>query len=50
MRRSLGETEDIYEIYVESFRGANHLRRIREEARASVGDTLAATPDRSDKS
>lgn len=25
-------TEDIYKIYVESFRGADHLQRILEEA------------------
>lgn len=25
-------TEDIYKIYAESFKGANHLRRILEEA------------------
>ena len=35
---------DIYKIYAESFRGADHLRRILEEARAIVGDTLAAAP------
>jgi len=35
-------TEDIYKIYAESFRGADHLRRILEEAEAIVGDTLAA--------
>ena len=29
-------------IYAESFRGADHLRRILEEAQAIVGDTLAA--------
>ena len=43
-------TEDIYKIYAESFRGADHLRRILEEAQAIVNDTLAATSDRSDKS
>jgi phosphoglucomutase len=43
-------TEDIYKIYAESFRGADHLRRILEEAQAMVNDTLAATPDRSGKS
>ena len=36
--------EDIYKIYSESFRGADHLRRILEEAQAIVGDTLAAAP------
>ncbi len=29
-------TEDIYKIYAESFRGADHLRRILEEAQAVV--------------
>jgi phosphoglucomutase len=37
-------TEDIYKIYAESFRGADHLRRILEEAQAIVSDTLAAAP------
>ncbi len=35
-------TEDIYKIYAESFRGADHLRRILEEAQAIVSDALAA--------
>ena len=39
-------TEDIYKIYAESFRGAEHLHRILEEAQACVGDALAATPGR----
>ena len=43
-------TEDIYKVYAESFRGADHLRSILEEAQAMVTDALAATPDRSDKS
>ena len=43
-------TEDIYEIYAESFRGADHLPSILEEAQAMVADALAATLDRSDKS
>jgi phosphoglucomutase len=34
-------TEDIYKIYAESFRGADHLRRIQEEAQAIVSDALA---------
>lgn len=42
-------TEDIYKIYAESFQGADHLRRIIEEAQAMVNTTLAATPDRSRK-
>ena len=37
-------TEDIYKIYAESFRGADHLRRILEEARMIVSDALAAPP------
>ena len=37
-------TEDIYKIYAESFRGADHLRRIQEEAQTIVSDTLAASP------
>jgi phosphoglucomutase len=36
-------TEDIYKIYAESFRGADHLRRILAEAQAIVSDTLAAS-------
>jgi phosphoglucomutase len=35
-------TEDIYKIYAESFRGADHLRRILEEAQTIVSATLAA--------
>jgi phosphoglucomutase len=35
-------TEDIYKIYAESFQGADHLRRILEEAQAIVNDALAA--------
>jgi phosphoglucomutase len=35
-------TEDIYKIYAESFRGADHLRDIVEEAQAIVSDVLAA--------
>ena len=37
-------TEDIYKIYAESFRGADHLRRILEEAQTIVNDALAAAP------
>ena len=33
-------TEDIYKIYGESFRGADHLQRILEEAQAMVNQTL----------
>ncbi len=35
-------TEDIYKIYAESFRDADHLRRIEEEAQAIVSAALAA--------
>jgi phosphoglucomutase len=37
-------TEDIYKIYAESFRGADHLRRILEEAQTIVNAALAAAP------
>jgi phosphoglucomutase len=37
-------TENIYKIYAESFHGAEHLRRILEEARAIVSDAMAAVP------
>jgi phosphoglucomutase len=37
-------TENIYKIYAESFRGADHLRRLLEEAQTIVGDALAASP------
>lgn len=33
-------TEDIYKIYVESFRGEEHLRRILEEAQTIVSDAV----------
>jgi phosphoglucomutase len=35
-------TENIYKIYAESFRGADHLRRIIGEAQAIVSEALAA--------
>lgn len=35
-------TENIYKIYAESFRGAEHLRRILDEAQTIVSDALAA--------
>ena len=41
-------TEDIYKIYAESFRGADHLHRIQEEAQTVVNDTLAAALERSE--
>jgi phosphoglucomutase len=34
-------TEDIYKIYVESFRGTDHLRRILDEAQTIVSDAVA---------
>ncbi len=37
-------TEDIYKIYAESFRGADHLHRILEEAQTIVSEALAASP------
>jgi phosphoglucomutase len=36
-------TEDIYKIYAESFRGADHLRHIVEEAQAIVDAALATS-------
>jgi phosphoglucomutase len=36
-------TEDIYKIYAESFQGADHLRRILEEAQKIVNDAIAPT-------
>jgi phosphoglucomutase len=36
-------TEDIYKIYAESFKGADHLRRILEEAQTIVNDALASS-------
>jgi phosphoglucomutase len=36
-------TEEIYKIYAESFRGADHLRRILEEAQTIVTKTLASS-------
>jgi len=38
-------TENIYKIYAESFRGADHLRRILEEAQTIVSDALAVAPE-----
>ncbi len=43
-------TENIYKIYAESFRGADHLGRILEEAQAIVSDALAAVPARNKNS
>ena len=39
-------TENIYKIYAESFRGADHLRQILEEAQTIVRDALAASHPR----
>ncbi|TXS42943.1 phosphoglucomutase (alpha-D-glucose-1,6-bisphosphate-dependent) [Streptomyces sp. OR43] len=35
-------TEDVYKIYAESFRGAEHLARVQEEAKAVVSAALNA--------
>jgi phosphoglucomutase len=35
-------TENIYKIYAESFRGADHLKRIQEEAQTIVSAALTA--------
>jgi phosphoglucomutase len=35
-------TEDVYKIYAESFRGAEHLRQLLDEARGIVGEALAS--------
>jgi len=40
-------TENIYKIYAESFRGADHLRGILEEAQTIVSDALTASPQKS---
>jgi phosphoglucomutase len=34
-------TENIYKIYGESFRGADHLKRILNEAQTVVNDALS---------
>ncbi len=38
-------TEDMYKIYAESFRGADHLRCILNEAQTIVNGALVATPE-----
>ncbi|MDE3040330.1 MAG: hypothetical protein KGJ82_07105 [Nitrospirota bacterium] len=43
------ETENIDKIYAENFRGADHLRRIQEEARTIVGDPLVPMPERGEE-
>jgi len=35
-------TEDVYKVYAESFRGAEHLRKIQDEAQAIVADAFRA--------
>jgi phosphoglucomutase len=35
-------TEDVYKIYAESFKGADHLQRVQEEAREVVSAALGA--------
>ena len=37
-------TEDVYKIYAESFRGADHLDRLIGEAQAIVAAALAGSP------
>jgi phosphoglucomutase len=37
------ETEDIYKLCAESFKGQNHLNRILEGAQSIVSDALAAS-------
>jgi len=34
-------TEDVYKIYAESFNGAEHLKRIQEEAQALVNAAIS---------
>ena len=41
-------TEEIYKIYAESFHGADHLRRILDEAQAIVNGALTAEPQRTE--
>ncbi len=36
-------TEEIYKIYAESFKGANHLKRIQEEAQALIAGVFERT-------
>ncbi|MDQ2667113.1 MAG: phosphoglucomutase (alpha-D-glucose-1,6-bisphosphate-dependent) [Gemmatimonadota bacterium] len=37
-------TEEIYKIYAESFKGADHLHRVLEEAQTIINDVLAGAP------
>ena len=43
-------TENLYKIYAESFRGADHLRSIIEEGQAIVNDALALGTPQDDRS
>jgi len=42
----LSGAEEICNIYAESFRGAEHLRRVLEEAQAIVDHVIVASPAR----
>ena len=42
VRRPPSGTEDIYKIYVESFRGEEHLRQIASDAQAIIDAALGA--------
>lgn len=42
-------TEDVFKIYAESYRGADHLRQIQEEAQHIVSAALAVVPAASGK-
>ena len=35
------DTEDVYKLYAESFRGKDHLKRIQEKAQALIGKAFA---------
>jgi phosphoglucomutase len=43
-------TEDIYKIYAESFLGVDHLRRIVEQAKATLSEAITAAPVEQDVS
>jgi phosphoglucomutase len=43
-------TEDIYKIYAESFREADHLKHILEEAQKIVSDAVAASAPQTERS
>jgi phosphoglucomutase len=44
VRRAPSGTEDIYKIYGESFRGAEHLERILAEAQTIVDAAITPAP------